>query len=498
MPQTTKAGTCKGSPGVLQQQVSMREKLIFAAGDLYGGGAPSLINALFFVYIVAMGVGTVWAGAIVAVGRIWDAVTDPFMGVLSDNTRSRWGRRRPYILFGGLLIIASFAFLFLPMPGVSSKTLKIIVYMFAYLFYNTLSTVIGISYTSFSAELATTPRETTQVNTLRLIFSMVSSAIATVGGTYLVDKLLTESMTINTLYFIVVFGFGAAYTVPCILTGLFTKERVVLPETKSTFALQTFIEPFRLKSFVYLLVGYLFAYVCMDLLTTNVVYFAKYAIAIEVDGSVILAVIVALIFLTLPVYYILLARGVSKPFLFRVGIPVYILGIVLLTMVPLRSMGLLVFFCALIGLGMAGSQLIPWVLFPDIIDLAELKLANRPTGSFSGVMIFIKKSCSAAAIFISGVVLRLVGFNEPRADELTGMINYGDYVQPASAVLGLKLLIMLAVVIFMSLAFIYMRRLKLTNDISEKVRYLIDKRNRGEAYSDEDKKDFARIEHDFF
>ncbi len=78
------------------------------------------------------------------------------------------------------------------------------------------------------------------------------------------------------------------------------------------------------------------------------------------------------------------------------------------------------------------------------------------------------------------------------------MINYGDYVQPASAVLGLKLLIMLAVVIFMSLAFIYMRRLKLTNDISEKVRYLIDKRNRGEAYSDEDKKDFARIEHDFF
>ncbi|NLA26633.1 MAG: MFS transporter, partial [Firmicutes bacterium] len=82
----------------------MREKLIFAAGDLYGGGAPSLINALFFVYIVAMGVGTVWAGAIVAVGRIWDAVTDPFMGVLSDNTRTKWGRRRPYILFGSLLI----------------------------------------------------------------------------------------------------------------------------------------------------------------------------------------------------------------------------------------------------------------------------------------------------------------------------------------------------------------------------------------------------------
>ncbi len=498
MLQEKKPGTLDSAPGNRHQQVSMREKLIFAAGDLYGGGAPSLINALFFVYIVAMGVGTVWAGAIVAVGRIWDAVTDPFMGVLSDNTRTKWGRRRPYILFGSMLIIASFAFLFLPMPGVGSKTLKIIVYLFAYLFYNTLSTVIGISYTSFSAELATTPKETTQVNTLRLIFSMFSSAIATVGGTYLLDKLLTESISINTLYFIVVFGFGAAYTIPCILTGLFTKERVVLPETKSTFALQTFIEPFRLKAFVYLLVGYLFAYVCMDLLTTNVVYFANYAVDVDVGGSVILGVIVALIFLTLPLYYILIARDVAKPFLFRVGIPLYILGIVLLTMVPLTSMGLVVAFCVLIGLGMGGSQLLPWIIFPDIIDIAELKLANRPTGSFSGVMIFIKKSCSALAIFISGVVLRLVGFNEPRADEITGMINYGDFAQPESAVLGLKLLIMLAVVIFMSLAFIYMRKLKLTNAVSEKVRSLIDKRNRGEAYSEQDKKDYALIERDFF
>lgn len=498
MPQAVKTGARNKTPGARRHQVSMKEKLIFAAGDLYGGGAPSLINALYFAYIIAMGVGTVWAGVIVAVGRIWDAVSDPFMGVLSDNTRTKWGRRRPYIFFGSMLIIFSFAFLFLPMPGVSSKTLKIIVYLFAYLFYNTLSTVIGISYTSFSAELATTPQETTQVNTLRLIFSMCSSAIATVGGAFLLDKLLTESMSINTLYFIVVFGFGAAYTIPCILTGLFTKERVALPEVKSTFTLGTFIEPFKLKAFVYLLIGYLFAYACMDLLTTNVVYFAKYALAIDVDGSVILAVIVAVIFLTLPVYYILLARGVSKPFLFRVGIPVYILGIVLLTMVPLTGMSLLVLFCALIGLGMAGSQLLPWVIFPDIIDIAELKLANRPTGSFSGVMTFMKKTSSAIAIFLSGLVLRLVGFNEPRADEITGTIKYGDFVQPDSAVLGLKLLIMLAVVIFMSLAYFYIRKLKLTSEISEKVRYLIDKRSRGEAYSKQDEEDFARIGRELF
>lgn len=485
-------------PKLFTEKVPMREKLIFASADLYGGGAPALINALYFAYLVAMGLGTVWAGAIVAVARIWDAVTDPFMGVIGDNTRTKWGRRRPYILFGGMLIIASFAFLLLPMQGVSSKALKITVYMLSYLFYNTLSTVINVSYSSFSTELANNPKETTQINTLRLIFSMCSGGIATIGGAFLLDKLLSGSITVNTLYFIVVFAFGALYTVPCILTGLFTKERVVLPDTKSTFTFKTFITPLKVKAFVYLLCGYLFAYVCMDLLSSNIVYFANYALDIDVGGAVILGVIMVITFFTLPLYYKLMTKGVAKPVIFRIGIPIYILGIVLLTMVPLTNIAMVIAFCFLIGLGMAGSQLMPWIIFPDVIDIAELKLGNRPTGSFSGVMTFSKKASSAIAVFISGVVLRLVGFNEPKADEITGRINYEDFVQTDGAVLGIKLLIMIAVVVFMTLAFFSMRKLKLTNALSMKVRYLIEKRNKGEEYDEQDRKDYAQIEKDFF
>lgn len=485
-------------PKLFTEKVPLKEKLIFAAADLYGGGAPALVNALYFAYLVAMGVGTVWAGAIVAVARIWDAVTDPFMGVISDNTRTKWGRRRPFILFGGMLIIASFAFLFLPMQAVGSKALKVTVYLIAYLFYNTLSTVINVSYSSFSTELANNPKETTQINTLRLIFSMCSGGIAAIGGTLLLDKLLSGDISVNTLYFIVVFAFGALYTIPCILTGLFTKERVRLPETKSTFTFKTFITPLKLKAFVYLLCGYLFAYVCMDLLSTNIVYFANYALDVDVGGAVILGTIMVITFFTLPLYYLMMSKGVAKPFIFRVGIPVYILGVVLLTMVPLNNLPLVICFCFLIGIGMAGSQLMPWIIFPDIIDIAELKLGNRPTGSFSGVMTFTKKASSAIAVFISGVVLKLVGFNEPKADEITGKINYENFTQTEAAVWGLRLLIMVAVVLFMALAFFSMRKLKLTNAISMKVRYLIEKRNSGEEYDEQDKKDFAQIEKDFF
>lgn len=484
--------------GNTNNQVSMKEKLIFASADLYGGGAAALVNALYFAFLIAMGVGTLWAGAIVAISRIWDAVTDPLMGVIGDNTRTRWGRRRPFLFCGGLLIMLTFAFLFLPMQGISSRAFKVVIYLIAYLFYNTLSTVINVSYSSFSTELSTNPKETTQINSLRLLFSMVSSGISAIGGTLLLDKFISGEISIYVVYSIVVFGFGAFYTLPLILSSIFAKERVVLPETKSTFSIKTFITPFKVKGFVYLLLGYLFAYICMDILSTNIVYFANYALDVEIGGAIILALIMVITFFTLPIYYKLMAKGVSKPLLFRIGIPLYILGIILLTLVPLDNIWLALTFCVIIGLGMGGSQMLPWIIFPDVIDVAELKLGNRPTGSFSGVMTFTKKTSSAIAIFLSGLVLRLVGFNEPKADEITGSINYELFQQPKSAIWGIKLLIMLSVVIFMTIAFISMSKLKLTPETTLKVRKLIDKRNNGEEYNEEDKKDYAEIEKTLF
>lgn len=488
----------KKANGITTNEVSMKEKLVFASADLYGGGAAALVNALYFAFLVAMDVGTVWAGAIVAISRIWDALTDPFMGVIGDNTRTKWGRRRPFIFCGGLIIMLSFAFLFLPMQGVSSRAIKVIIYLIAYLFYSTLSTVINVSYSSFSTELSTNPKETTQINSLRLLFSMVSSGISAIGGTFLLDKFISGQIDIYIIYLIIVFGFGLLYTLPLVLTGIYAKERVILPETKSTFTFKTFITPLKVKAFVYLLLGYLFAYVCMDLLSTNIVYFANYALDINIGGAVILAVIMVVTFFTLPVYVKLMSKGFAKPFLFRLGIPLYILGVVLLTMMPLRNIGLAILYCVIIGLGMGGSQMLPWIIFPDVVDIAELKLGNRPTGSFSGVMTFTKKTSSAIAIFLSGLVLRLIGFNEPVADEITGKINYEDFVQTETAIWGIKLLIMVSVVVFMSIAFFSMRKLKLNPDISMKVRHLINKRNRGEEFDEQEQKDYELIKKTLF
>ncbi len=478
--------------------VSMKEKLIFASADLFGGGSNSLIGAIYFCYLVSMGVGTAAAGAIIMIARLWDAVTDPLMGVISDNTRSKWGRRRPYIFFGGLFVIGAFALLFLPLNSMSSTTAKILIYTFGYVVYNTLSTVIAVSYSSMSTEIATSAKETTQVNTLRLLFSMCSGGVATVGGTFLLEQYLSGQFNATTLYLIIVLGFGMLYTIPLILTGLYTHERVELPKEKSAFHVSTFVKPFKVKAFLMLLGGYLAAYVCMDLVSTNIVYFSNYALTANVGGSVILAVVMVCTGLTLPLYYYLMGKGYAKPVLFRIGIPLYIAGIALLTMVNTSSVILVLLFCVIVGVGMGGSQLLPWIIFPDVVDVAELKFKERPTGSFSGVMTFTKKCSSAIAIFLSGLVLKLVNFNEPVADPITGKTNYADFVQPESAIWGIKIMLLVVVAVFMISAFIAMSKLKLSHDRTEIVRKLVEKDRAEIPYTEEEQKEYDSIKKDLF
>ena len=103
------------------------EKGFFALADFYGGGGQALIGVLYplFFLIEIIGLSPFLAGLVVLISEIWDAVSDPIMGIICDNTRTKMGRRRPYILAGGFLLIAAFALIFLPV-NFDSETKKFI------------------------------------------------------------------------------------------------------------------------------------------------------------------------------------------------------------------------------------------------------------------------------------------------------------------------------------------------------------------------------------
>ena len=135
------------------------EKAFFALADFYGGGGQALIGVVYLFFLVdIIGLSPVLAGAVTLISEIWDAISDPLMGIIGDNTRSKMGRRRPYLLAGGCLLAVAFSLIFFPVSGME-ETVKFIYCAATYLFYNTVSTMIAVSYNSLSAEISKLRRE---------------------------------------------------------------------------------------------------------------------------------------------------------------------------------------------------------------------------------------------------------------------------------------------------------------------------------------------------
>lgn len=478
--------------------LSRKEKLAFAGGDLFGGGAQSLVATVYLVFLVMNGLSATLAGSIIMIAKIWDAVTDPVMGIISDNTRTKWGRRRPYLFAGGICLVFSLGLLFLPLYALGSPWFRYFVYLLAYLIYNSVSTMIHVPYSSFSTEMTSDYYEKNKVNTMRLVFSMVSGAISAGVPILLVERLNKGQISVPLFSAIMIFGFGLFYAIPLMITAKVCRERLPLPEEKLKFSFANFLKPLKLKAFVYLLLMYLFAFTCMDIISTNIVWFVSYGLAVESYSSFLLLVVIMVFYAAMiPVHNALMKRDKAKPFLFRAGIPLYMAGIVILGLYPQGFNDYLILpICIIIGIGLSGCQLMPWYIFPDVVDLGELKFGIRNTGSFSGLMTFTRKTTVAIAIGISGAVLDLAGFVKPVTDAATGIVT--SFEQPASAIWGLRLVIMVPILLFLTFAYIASKKLKLNPRRSVLVGRIIADRSVVDTLDADDTAELERIKQELF
>ena len=94
-------------------------RLMYGMAEFYGGGAFLIINTFFAVFMTkALGIPAALAGTIPLVGKIWDAITDPIMGNITDRTRSKFGPKRFYILIGGIASAVTFILMCTPLKEV--------------------------------------------------------------------------------------------------------------------------------------------------------------------------------------------------------------------------------------------------------------------------------------------------------------------------------------------------------------------------------------------
>lgn len=147
------------------------------------------------------------------------------MGVITDNTRTRWGRRMPYFVLAFFGIITSFVLLWYPVDFVSDFR-KFAYVLCTYIYFSTMSTVCLIPYTSMSCEISTDYEEHNNINGLRLCFSQLSSLVAAVLPVAVVDLFNEPALG----WLIMASVFSVACAIPLLLMFAFTHERVPMSE----------------------------------------------------------------------------------------------------------------------------------------------------------------------------------------------------------------------------------------------------------------------------
>jgi GPH family glycoside/pentoside/hexuronide:cation symporter len=152
-----------------------------------GEGATSLtMNGIaafaMLYYVQVLGLSGKWAGLALSITMLWDAVSDPVMGHITDNTRSRFGRRHPYILGGGIFLAVAFFFLW-SVPAVVRGPQAIFWYLLVVnLIVRTAWTIFGIPYAALGFEICTGYEERAKLQSVRFIFNMAMNLLFNAGG----------------------------------------------------------------------------------------------------------------------------------------------------------------------------------------------------------------------------------------------------------------------------------------------------------------------------
>ena len=432
------------------------EKAFFAMADLYGGGGQALIGVIYplFFLVDVIGLSPYLAGLVVLISEFWDAISDPIMGIICDNARTRMGRRRPFILAGGFLLIAAFALIFFPVDF-ESEMHRFIYCTVTYLFYNTVSTIINVSYSSMSAEISTVSSERDRANILRLVVSTVGTAACTILPSIFTGMLDKGQITPIGFYLIIGIGFGIFFAAPVILCAIFVRERVAIPEEKTRFDIREFVAPLKIKPFRQLLGMYLGQAVCMEVFSAGIIMFAKYVTNPAGSSTVFLGIFIAVQLLAFPIINKLI-KTVDVNLIYRFGLP---LSIVALLSFGIFGSNLYIAYASvfLIALGFAGAQLTSWIMFPHVVDAGELLIGKRLSGGCSALMTFARKTGAAIVINIFTTVLTLTGYDSEAA------------VQTPAAQNGIKYVMAFTCIAFMVLGFIMAKRYVLSKKVNEKV-----------------------------
>lgn len=400
-------------------KVPVIEKYGYGIGSIGKDMCYNFVGAFFMIYCTdTLGVPAAFMGSMFFFARLWDAVNDPMMGTIVDNTKTKWGKYRPWILIGTLINALVLAFMFYKPEFLGSNVRSICIYVAVmYVAFGMSYTLVDVPYWSFVSAITNDPAERDEVSTIPRVFAGLGNIIVQVLTLTMIAKLGGSAP--NQGYFKWALIIAAAFVFFILITTFTIKERLVVKQDrKFSFvdALKTLKNNDQLMIIVVVLI---LINLAINMTTGVAVYYFKYVWKSPAMYSTFALIIGAALAVGL-IGYPFLAKKVSRRKIFIVSMILPAVGFLIMLVVSffIRSMeaskAILILgvpaliFCS----GFGAITVLTTVMLVDTVDYGEWKLGYRSESIIFSMQTFMVKFATAFGGLITGWGLTAGGFVE--------------------------------------------------------------------------------------
>jgi len=379
-------------------------KLGYGVGDLAYNiliNVTSFYLLIFYTDVFLIGAGA--AGIIFLVSKLWNALIDPFIGYFIDRTNTRWGKMRPYMIFGAAPLAVCFYLLFAS-PDLD-QSMRFAYGMATFLLFNSAFAIANVPYAALTASMTRDANERSNLTAYRMTFATVGMLIA--GGATLPLVGLFPSKEIGYKFVAIIFGI---FSIAVILLSASTVRETVHQQSDDEKQIKLNLKALSKNyPFIMLVLSYVVSAIAIYAMASTTNYFFTYYVKREDLIPVAFIVLFVSAVLAFPLW-LTVAKKSSKKTAFISGLIVFcasLLGIYFFKdLAPVH----LIILIGVAGLGMSTFSLFPWAMVPDTVEYSQWKTGIRQEGFLYGFFVFGLKLSQAFAGFLTGTILERIGY----------------------------------------------------------------------------------------
>ncbi len=452
--------------------------------NIFTGGGGYIISMYFSIFLTrVVGLDIELAGFVTMIAVVWDGINDPLMGIITDRTRSKYGRHRAYLKWGIPFVFVSYIMLWnsFGLDGENHPYMTVAYFVFAYVLYKTAYTIIAVPHTAMLPELAPEYNKRTQYTSVSYIFNscgMIPSYIILLIMLSVFGY--SDGLTRDAKMPFMVTGIILAFMYSIAIYGTFklVKEPSSLDMKKEPLdlkaALNEYVLVFKSKSFRQYFGISFFWETARSLYSTTYIYYITF-LANQYKFYPIFNTFAGVFeSAAFPLNYALTMKHGKKK-CGTIVTPFMILGLAIGLIVQASQPGtpkatfmliLMILGTVFYPFGMSGIGFVCNNVFPDLTDVDELITGRRREGVVSTCNTMVKQVTGGINTFI--VTLILGGFGLDTKSEATEFVE-----QPDSAIFGIRLCVALIPMVCALISYFLLRKFEMTKDDHTMIRAAI-------------------------